>query len=190
MRKRAILAAVLAAATLPAVAATAHAATPALPKSVQRTIREHPGGVLRVQRMVYSRHHKRGQLSTYNTVWGNCGQSYLYTIPATGIGHGWMQESFGLSLDYPIVSASAVVSWSNISTGGHNAYDQAWGWNINGNEHTYRNAYVGVGWVYAVMYASALIITPGGWATCHTPYGQPYSTIYVYHAQLKGQSIR
>lgn len=177
--------------TLALVATLAHASATAhkkhhktvLPQSISRVMKAHPGGTLVAKPMIMGKiipfGVKRPQfrLAPLNTYYGNCGASYLYTYNAGG---GYMQETFGLNLNYAIINASAVVSWSNSRTGGHNAFDQAWGVNLNGNENAYHRAYTNWGSVYSVMYAKALIVTPFGWTTCATPLGQPYSITYVY----------
>lgn len=147
-----------------------------LPASLVQFMRAHPGGHLAIAGMRLSS--RPGAAHPATSVTGNCGQSFLYISNASGIGHGWIQEYAGVSLDYPLLGGSGTISWSNTSTGGHNAYLWSFGGNINGNAHIVRNAYTHVGWIYAVMYASAVVLAPFP-TTCTTPYGQPWSTTYA-----------
>lgn len=168
----AVIAATGLAAASPAIAKTHHG----LPVWLVQYMKAHPGGKLVTKPMVAT---SSNRLGPRNRVNGNCGASYLYINAAPGIGHGWIQEIAGISLDWPITGGGGIISWSNSSTGGHNAYDWAFGFNINGNAHVTRNAYTRVGWIYAVMAASAIMIPPWGPVVCHTPYGQPYSITYA-----------
>lgn len=150
-----------------------------LPVSLVRYMRAHPGGNLLAVPMVMTPVRPKGGAHAANTVSGNCGQSFLYINNAPGIGHGWIQEYAGVSLNWPITGGGGLISWSNSTTGGHNAYNWGFGFDINGNASLTRNAYTRVGWIYAVMSASALMITPFGPVACHTPTGQPYSFTYA-----------
>lgn len=165
------------------IAAVRHAklvkANRGLPASLRAFMKAHPGGHLKTRGMVFD-HPKRRSATAANAVTGNCGTSYDYISPA-GIKWGWIQEYFGVSMDYILIGGGGTESWTNETTGGHAAYVAGWGFNLGGNAHTVRNAYTKEGYIYNVLYAHVVVSVFGINEGCHTPYGRPWSVTYASH---------